>query len=182
MQASCKNSTFNFTDTCISALSWVKEYCEKKPQCHLQLNNFLLFIIIMYLIMYLSCFLTLGDGSSALILGFSLWSDERVSLLGEPVTFAMTLAFFGLGLSSELDTLFFRTVVCVSMDCKIQKNIIYKSHHNIKLSLWQYMLNNFFLCWLMQYIQGHLQMNFYQLLIYFRKKRRIAYGIFMLIQ
>lgn len=118
----------------------------KNPQCHLQLNNFLLFIIIMYLIMYLSWFLTLGDGSSALILGFSLWSGERVSLLGEPVTFAMTLAFFGLGLSSELETLFFRTVVCVSMDCKIQKNIIYKSHHNIKLSLWQYMymLNNFF--------------------------------------
>lgn len=133
-----------FTDTCISALSWVKEYWGKKNQCHLQLNNFLLFIIIMYLIMYLSCFLTLGDGSSALILGFSLWSGERVSLLGEPVTFAMTLAFFGLGLSSELDTLFFRTVVCVSMDCKIQKNIIYKSHHNIKLSLWQYMFKGTF--------------------------------------
>lgn len=144
MHASCKNSTFNFYwHMHISALLG-KRILGKKNQCHLQLNNFLLFIIIMYLIMYLSWFLTLGDGSSALILGFSLWSGERVSLLGEPVTFAMTLAFFGLGLSSELDTLFFRTVVCVSMDCKIQKNIFYKSHHNIKLSLWQYMFKGTF--------------------------------------
>lgn len=91
---------------------------------------------------YLSCFLTLGDGSSALILGFSLWSGERVSLLGEPVTLAMTLAFFGLGLSSELDILFLLTVFCVSMDCKIQNNIFfYKWHHNIKFFLWQYLLN-----------------------------------------
>lgn len=109
---------------------------------------------------YLSCFLTLGDGSSALILGFSLWSGERVSLLGEPVTLAMTLAFFGLGLSSELDILFLLTVFCVSMDCKIQNNIFfYKWHHNIKFFLWQYLLNKKKLCWLMQRIQGHFLYN-----------------------
>lgn len=110
---------------------------------------------------YLSCFLTLGDGSSALILGFSLWSGERVSLLGEPVTLAMTLAFFGLGLSSELDILFLLTVFCVSMDWKIQNNIFfYKWHHNIKFFLWQYLLNKKNkLCWLMQRIQGHFLYN-----------------------